>query len=225
MPCRKIIFSPGEIYHLTNHGVGDQVVFKRDYDYATFIERIGFYRFQTRVRFSSFSKFSLKEKTVFLNDCRKSGKLLVRVLFFELLPNHFHLVIEEVQEKGIQIFMGNLQNSFARYFNIINRRKGPLFQSAFVAVHVVDDDQLMYLSSYVHINIYAAFLVKKDNLWNYRWSSLPSYVGLEPKYDFLDKNKVLSLFDNSQEKYRDYLDRQADFHREKAVLKREESSL
>ncbi|MGI6278691.1 MAG: transposase [Patescibacteria group bacterium] len=225
MPYRKVVFSPGETYHLTNHGVGSQTLFKTDYDYSTFIGRINFYRFPTGLRFSSFSKFSPKEKTVFLNNCRKNEKPLVNILLFELLPNHFHLVVEEAQEKGTQTFMGNLQNSYARYFNIINKRKGPLFQSAFVAVHVVDDEQLMYLSGYVHINAYAAFLVKKNDLWSYRWSSLPSYIGLEPKYDFLEKEKVLSLFDNNQEKYRDYLDRQADHHKERAILKRTKENL
>jgi putative transposase len=219
MPYRKIVFSPGETYHLTNHGVGNQIIFKTDYDYSTFIERINFYRFQTETRFSSFSRLSFKEKTVFLNNCQKNKKPLVKVLLFELLPNHFHLVVEEVQEKGIQIFMGNLQNSHARCFNIINKRKGPLFQSTFVAVHVVDDDQLMYLSGYVHTNAYAAFLIKKADLWSYRWSSLPSYVGLEPKYNFLEKEKVLSLFGNEEQKYKIYINQQADFHKEKAILK------
>jgi putative transposase len=225
MPYRKVIFSPGEIYHLINHGVGNQIIFRKDHDYFTFIERINFYRFQTDLRFSSFLKFSPKEKNVFLKNCYKNKKPLVKIFLFELLPNHFHLVVEEAQEKGTQIFMGNLQNSYARYFNIINKRKGPLFQSTFVAVHVADDDQLMYLSGYVHINAYAAFLIKKNDLWSYRWSSLPSYIGLEPKYDFLEKEKVLSLFDNSQEKYRDYLNRQADYHKERAILKRMEEDL
>ncbi|MDD3532246.1 MAG: transposase [Candidatus Shapirobacteria bacterium] len=219
MPYRKVVFSPGEIYHLTNHGVGSQIIFKIDYDYSAFIERINFYRFQTGVRFSSFSGFSFKEKTVFLNNCRKNKKPLVKILLFELLPNHFHLVVEEAQEKGTQIFMGNLQNSHARYFNVLNKRKGPLFQSTFVAVHVVDDGQLMYLSGYVHTNAYAAFLIKKADLWNYRWSSLSSYIGLEPKYDFLEKEKVLSLFRNDKEKYKIYINQQADFHKEKAILK------
>lgn len=219
MPYRKVVFFPGETYHLTNHGVGSQIIFKTDYDYSSFIERLNFYRFQTGTRFSSFSKFSPKEKTAFLNNCLKNQKPLVKILFFELLPNHFHLVVEEVQEKGIQIFMGNLQNSYARYFNVINKRKGPLFQSTFVAVRVVDDERLMYLSGYVHANAYAAFLIKKDDLWNYRWSSLPSYIGLEPKYDFLEKEKVLFLFDNDQEKYKEYINQQADFHKEKTILK------
>ena len=225
MPYRKTVFAPGEIYHLVNHGVGDQMIFKNNRDYSTFIDRINFYRFLPEIRFSHFLRFSLKEKEAFLNNCQKSKKPLIKVLIFGLLPNHFHLVVEEVQEKGVQTFMGNFQNSYARYFNIKNKRRGPLFQSTFVAVHIADDEQLMYVSGYIHANIYAAFLVKKSQLWNYPWSSLSNYLDLEPKYNFLNKKIVLSLFGNSRIKYRNYINQQAEFHKERAVFKKSEETL
>jgi len=112
MPYRKTVFSPGEVYHLANHGVGDQMIFKNNRDYSTFIERINFYRFLPEIRFSRFLKLSPKDKARFFDKCDKTKEPLVKILIFELLPNHFHLVVEEVQEKGIQIFMRNLQNSY-----------------------------------------------------------------------------------------------------------------
>jgi putative transposase len=219
MPYRKTVFSPGEVYHLANHGVGDQMIFKNNRDYSTFIERINFYRFLPEIRFSRFLKLSPKDKARFFDKCDKTKEPLVKILIFELLPNHFHLVVEEVQEKGIQIFMRNLQNSYARHFNVKNKRKGPLFQSVFIAIHIVDDEQLMYVSGYIHVNAYAAFLIKKSELWTYPWSSLPDYIGSASGYSFLSKERVLSLFGNDKEKYRNYIDRQAEFHKEKTIIK------
>ena len=94
-----------------------------------------------------------------------------------------------------------------------------MFQSAFVATHINDDDQLIYTSGYVHSNVYAAFLVNDKGLWTYPWSSLPDYLGLEPKYNFLNKRIVLSLFDNSSSKYKNYISRQLGFYREKIIVK------
>lgn len=219
MPYRKLKFSPGEVYHLTNHGVGNQVVFKDNNDYSTFLEKVEFYRFLSKTSFSNFSRQSPEEKKKFLDKRKKSDSPLIEILAFQLLPNHFHMIVKEIKENGIQIFMGNLQNSHARQFNIKNKRKGPLFQSTFVGTRIKDDNQLMYTSSYVHTNIYAAFLVKKKDLWIYPWSSLPDYLGSRPQYNFLNKKIILSLFGNSSRNYRDYISRQLDFHREKTIKK------
>jgi putative transposase len=225
MPYRKVIFYPGENYHLINHGVGEEDVFLEKADYVNFINRVNFYRFPSQMRFSYYQRLSLEDKELFFNNLLLNNKPLVSILTFSLLPNHFHFIVEEISFGGIKAFMSNLQNSYVRYFNTKYKRRGPLFQSVFFAVHITSDDQLMFLSGYVHSNPYAAFLAKsKDELFGYSWSSLPDYVSQKQSCSFLNKKPIMSFF-SSREEYKDYVQGEADYHRQQGQLKKEEKEL
>ena len=92
------------------------------------------------------------------------------------MPNHFHLLIKQSGDDGIQEFIRKVQNSYTKYFNIRYQRVGPLLQGPFKAVLVESDDQLLHLSRYIHLNPYVSELV--DNLELYPYSSYRSYINL-----------------------------------------------
>ena len=68
------------------------------------------------------------------------------------MPNHFHLLVRELEDGGISKFMQKITTGYTMYFNKRSDRNGALFQGRFKATHVADDRYLRYLISYIHLN-------------------------------------------------------------------------
>jgi putative transposase len=94
------------------------------------------------------------------------------------MPTHFHLVLKQLLENGITIFLKNLLDSYTRYFNIKYDRKGPLWQGRFKSVLVDNNDYLMHLTRYIHLNPVVDEIVEKPDAWNY--SSYREYINPIP---------------------------------------------
>lgn len=220
MPYRKVILAQDQIYHIYNRGVAKLPIFYNRRDYLRFLSLIGYYRFTNApISYSRFIKLAKEDRDKILQDLRKENKLLVELFVFCLMPNHYHFLVKQLTEKGISTFMSNLQNSYAKYLNIKNNRVGPLFQSMFKAVRIENDKQLMHTSRYIHLNPSTGYLVKPENLLDYSWSSLETYLkdGLEDN-NFVQTKFILDFFKNKLDYHRFILD-QADYQRELANLK------
>lgn len=82
----------------------------------------------------------------------RTGAPIVEIVAYCLMPNHFHLLVRELEEGGISKFMQKLTTGYTMYFNKKYERNGSLFQGRFKATHVADDRYLRYLISYIHLN-------------------------------------------------------------------------
>ena len=117
-------------------------------------------------------------------------KPLVDILAFCLMKNHFHLMLRQRVDGGISEFMHKIGTGYTMYFNKKNNRSGTLFQGKYKSVHTAKENQFRYLPIYIHLNpldyIYPEWREKEVNetdkaieyLKNYRWSSLPDYMGI-----------------------------------------------
>ena len=124
---------------------------------------------------------------------KKVGKKIVAIGAYTLMPNHFHLLIKEISERGITEFMRKVTTAYTMYFNKKYERVGPLFQGAFKAEHVTRDEHLKYLYAYIHLNIIKLIEPKwrelgikdinksKRYLDNYHFSSYLDYCDKERK--------------------------------------------
>lgn len=68
-----------------------------------------------------------------------------------LMPNHYHLVLEELVDGGVTRFMHKLGTGYTMYFNKKYDRVGSLFQGTFKAVQVDTDEYLQNLLVYVNV--------------------------------------------------------------------------
>src|SRR3989338_3244560 len=141
---RKLTFSVGEYYHIYNRGVEKRDIFTQKKDWARF-HRLLYLANST----NSFIFRDLENKTF---DKIKSGKILVAIGAYVLMPNHFHILAKEINNNGLSMFMEKLTTGYSMYFNKKYERVGPLFQGRFKAQHVDDDDYLKYLYAYIHLN-------------------------------------------------------------------------
>ncbi len=72
------------------------------------------------------------------------------------MPNHFHLLLEEITPGGISRYMRRLLLSYTRYFNTRHDRVGSLLQGVFRFVRVTSDEQFLHLTRYIHLNPFVA---------------------------------------------------------------------
>ena len=218
MPKRELPLVNNYYYHIFNRGIDSRPIFSGKRDYRRFLKLMNYYRFQDYPgSFSKLSQFSKEEKRALLETLEKENRTQVGIICFCLMPNHFHFLLKQEEEKGVIDFLGNLQNSHTKYFNKKNERVGPLFQGRFRAVLVETEEQLLHLSRYIHLNPYSAALVKNlDELIFYPWSSLGQYLGQQT--GFCQKEVVMSYFPNVQ-KYKDFLFDQANYQKEMEIIK------
>lgn len=218
MAHRKILLVKDEIYHLFNRGVARQPIFKSLKDYQRAIEVFRYYQYsKSPLRFSFFNRLPKDQKDKFLEQLKKSTNLQVDIICFCLMPNHFHFLVKNLTEKGINKFMSNFQNSYAKFFNTKLERDGSLFQQNFKAVRIESDEQLIHVSRYIHLNPVTAYLVKTvEELINYPWSSYREY--LTRNGSFVNKNLILNHF-RSVNDYKKFLADQVDYQRKLDQIK------
>lgn len=111
------------------------------------------------------------------------------------MPNHYHFLVRQLEENGISEFIKKISDSYTKYFNTKHRRVDPLLQGPFKVVRIEDDNQLVHVSRYIHLNPIASFLVK--NLKEYFWSSYPDYIGFQ-KDKICASDFILSMFEEKQ---------------------------
>lgn len=162
-----------------------------EWDYSRFMETLDFYRKSPQPqKLSDFRRRVISLKEV------KNQKDLVKIFAYCLMPNHFHLLVQQLADEGITTFVSNLANSYTRYFNTKHERIGALFQGAFKAKLVNNDEYLLQLSKYIHRN--------PDSLsqWKnkiYPYSSYHYYLSSE-RNSFCDPDFILSYFSTTNPK-------------------------
>jgi putative transposase len=195
MPQRKTVIATGENYHIFNRSVGSMPMFQTQREYQRFIDLMNFYRFDhPQNRFSHFCRLNFNAKSNFFELLINNHQPLVTIYAFAIMPNHFHLLLKQVKDQGIHTYLRNLQNSYARYFNIKSKRNGALFQSMFKSVRIEDENQFLHVSRYIHLNPITGFVIRNyQDLINYPWTSYPIYLG-NIKSSLIEKDQILSNF-------------------------------
>lgn len=219
MPGREIPLVSGEIYHVTNRGIASQPVFTNKRDYHRFLETMQYYQNrETPIRFSKFLTLSVEERNRILENLKKQKDFMVEFISFCLMPNHFHLLLQQIANDGIAKFISNLTNSYTRYFNTKNKRKGPLFQGKFKAVRIENDNQLLHVVRYIHLNPYTSYVIKNiKDIASYPYSSFSEYLNLKDN-QIINKAEVIGHFKTIKLFEKFTLD-QADYQRKLEQIK------
>jgi len=143
---RTFSFAPGEFYHLYNRGTEKRNIFMSRADRDRFLALLYL------ANQNEPADLKLQGSTLLEIAEERAGAPLVEIVAYCLMPNHFHLLIRELEDGGISKFMQKLTTGYTMYFNKKNERSGALFQGRFKATHVDDDRYLRYLISYIHLN-------------------------------------------------------------------------
>ena len=154
---RTTKFELGRIYHIFNRGVEKRDIFLSDGDRWRFLQGMFLFNDESASTNLLYRLEQEKGKMHFgiLRDYVKrqsiKRKPLVKIIADCLKPNHFHLLIEEIQKDGISRFMQKLGTGYAKYFNTKYERVGSLFQGVYKAVEIRKDTQLNYVLAYINV--------------------------------------------------------------------------
>lgn len=217
MPQRREQFVTDEFYHIVMRALDDNLIFKDVNDYYRGIFSI--YEFNNtkpvnisiRRRNRAIEKKREKmcdigSRTDLINDERDK---FVEILAFCFMPNHIHLLVRQIKDRGISKFMQKVGIGISKYLNKKYQRKGHVFQDAFKSVHIDNDKQLMTVFNYIHINP----LSLREPGWkekgirdieksikfidDYKWSSYQDYIGIKNFPSVTEREFLKDLMDNA----------------------------
>lgn len=209
----------GEIYHVMNKSIAGYRIFPGDDDFLHMKNLLRYYTHTgVRQKYSQFLRdVNIHKEDVeseisrVLSDKNKS----VQIICYGLMPTHFHLVLKQLQEHGIEKFISDVSNAYTRYFNTKTERKGPLWVGRFQSVNVSNDNYLSHLTRYIHLNPVTAGLVKKASEWPY--SSFLEYVNCDGvEFPVCDYSGLIPF---SGKQYEKFTNDQADYQKELAQIK------
>ncbi len=187
-------------YHTFTKSIAGFSVFRSDSDYQRMLGLLEFYKIEKPP--TKYSRFmELKDREIFHQRFCADKEPLVDLIAYCLMPTHLHLILVELKEKGVSIYMANVLNSYTRYFNLRINRKGPLWQSRFKRVEIKDNEQLYHLTRYVHLNPVSDNLVESPEEW--RYSSYREFIELIDEKDGICNFR--KYMDIKPEDYREFV--------------------
>ena len=144
MARRRRYVVSGYPFHVTNRGVERRRLFFEDADYEEFLGLLS----------------------------RGRRKFAIRLFRLCLMPNHFHLVVQQEDEAALSAYLHWVQGIYSRELRERTQTvgSGHVFQQRFWSGPILDSFHLLNVMRYVEANPIEAKLVAHAQDW--RWSSL-----------------------------------------------------
>lgn len=188
MPAKNIVkvFNENGYYHIYNRGVEKRDIFLDRQDYAVFLSYLKSYLSPQDEFEKVFPSRKLKN---FTDD--------IDLLCYCLMSNHFHFLIKQYSRIAITGFVRSILTRYSMYFNRKYERVGSLFQGTYKAVEIRSEEQLVYLTRYIHRNPNPDTSGSNPEvLERYRYSSLGNYLG-RVRQRWVKPEVILDLFSGS----------------------------
>lgn len=206
---RSVDFVDGEYYHVFNRGVEKRQIFVDDCFYERFLESM--YLFNDALYVHSPDWLQRVSRLAASEVAGPDRKPFVNVVAYCLMPNHYHLLLQQLQEGGVSRFMHKVNMGYSKFFNIKNERAGTLYESPFKAVPVDSEAHLLHLPLYIHLNaLDLTGLSWRDGRvtdWNlavdfldaYKWSSHAAYMGRGQYLPIISSDHVGALYKDTSD--------------------------
>lgn len=205
MPERLDHFVNQQIYHVYNKTIDDRKLFGNPRFAEWFLRLSRYYRSSNAtLRYSYFRRLPDTMKIEKMEQIDDPKSYIIDILQFCLMPNHFHFLLRQRSENGIPIFMADLMNALTRFYNTVNKRKGPLFLTQFRSKRITTVEYLTEISRYIHLNPHNAGITRSVSaLIEYPYSSLVAYIGDNDCEHILnvETETVLREFNNNRVRY------------------------
>jgi putative transposase len=171
MPRQARLDIPGALHHIMVRGINKAVIFEDDQDKTRFLERLG--------------------RNITEGKCT--------VYAWVLMSNHVHILFKSGKE-GISTVMRKLLTWYAQYYNRRHNRTGHLFENRYKSILCDEDEYLLTLLRYIHLNPLRAQIVKTiEDLDSYFWSGHRTIIG-KAKNPWMDAEYVLAQFGSTRRK-------------------------
>jgi len=163
---------PGAYYHVMNRGNRREDIFLTNKDRQGFVDALA----------DSCDTYSIK------------------LITYVLMDNHFHLLVQTPQA-NLSEFMRHFLVTYTVRFNLRNGCTGHVFQGRFKSLLVDEDEYLLPLSRYIHLNPIrskrfkdADIPTKTEYLKEYSWSTFAGYCYLRKRNKNIDYSWFLCTY-------------------------------
>lgn len=204
-------------FHISNKGVSGKAIFLDPEDYQTFLSFLQEYlsplaqsdghRKDFIIRGRRFQGIPHLPKNYFGN---------IYLIAYNLMPNHFHLLLYQTTKGSLEKFMRSLTTRYSMYFNKRYQCTGPLFEGPYKSIYIDGVSPALYLTRYLHrdpemdgkhltnkYSSYAEYLGKRQTLWikpdiilaffnnpsSETFRKIGSYKNFVDKYEINEKEK------------------------------------
>ena len=128
--------------------------------------------------------FKDRDKNKFLQILKRTKERYSYVLHaYALMDNHYHLIME-TPKGNLSQSMQNINTSYTVYVNRKYQRNGHLFQGRYKAILVDQNEYLLSLSRYIHLNPVRARIVERPE--QSPWSSYSYFINGSLDNDLVD---------------------------------------
>lgn len=150
MPFRRTPFLANHYYHIYNRGVNRSDIFFLPDNYIYLLRLL---------------KKNLNRYTI-------------SIVAYCLLSNHYHFLLRPERDNNLHLFVKSLFGSYSQAINKQQDRQGPLFQGRYRSIWVDEEEYLVHLARYIHLNPVTAGLVSTPQAWPY--SNYLDVIGQRP---------------------------------------------
>src|SRR3989337_1685227 len=173
MPRQARLDVPGALHHIMVRGINKSAIFNDDQDRQKFLER-------------------LRENVI------TAGAV---VYAWVLMTNHVHILFKSGKQ-GISVVMRKQLTWYAQYYNRRHRRTGHLFENRYKSILCDEDNYLLALIRYIHLNpVRAGIVATMSELDKYHWSG-HSAVMNKQECPWMDTAYVLLQFNDTRRRAR-----------------------
>jgi len=198
-------------YHVFNKSISNFGIFSKSKNRSKFIDTLDYYNnLKTKLSLSVY----LRKNSLNANLLIPKDNSIAKIISYCIMPDHYHLLVKIIQADKFSKLLNNVENSFSRYFNIKNNRKGPLWQSRFKSVIVESNEHLLHVSRYIHLNPTTNYLVDNPEDWN-----LSSYKELITNEKYL-KEYIKEISIDSCLEYKIFVENNRDYQRKLKHIKK-----
>jgi REP element-mobilizing transposase RayT len=128
----------GAVYHVTNRGDGQEMIYREEEDWNAFLGIMG----------------------------EVASQLGWRIYVYCLMGNHYHLLLE-TPRANLSLGMKQLDQVYTRRYNWRYGRSGHVFQGRYWSALVLNDNYLIDAASYLLLNPVRAHLVDSPEEWRW----------------------------------------------------------
>jgi REP element-mobilizing transposase RayT len=180
MPRQSRIDGAGAIHHIIVRGIEKRNLFKDDEDRDFFVRRLALILQETKTSCYAWA----------------------------LIPNHFHLLLR-TGSTAISTVMRRLLTGYAQYYNRRHKRHGHLFQNRYKSILCEEEEYLLELVRYIHLNPLRSRLVTAmPELDAYPYCGHSAIMNVKPS--FADIDFILQQFDKrtrtARKLYREFVE-------------------
>lgn len=205
-------------FHILNRGISGKAVFKDEQDYGVFLGYLQDYLTPPPQLNNCKKAFMIRGRT-FQGTPHQPKNYFdkVHLIAYNLMPDHFHLLLQQITKESLEKFMRSLSTRYSMYYNKRYQCTGPLFEGPYKSIDIDGISPLLHLTRYFHrstkinnvgCSSYTEYLDKRETLW-------------------VKPDTVLSFFNNSENKafrgiggYKNFVEKYEPNQEDKELLQR-----